>query len=317
MFMLRGYQVATAPCTEPRRVTERRIPMRYEGLMALAIFFVSFPFAPPAFAQQKSKQLQKWEYKTVNSCNSEDRKIDIQQLGEEGWELVSTDVGDCLYYYFKRPKGADSKQVSKQPLQQPTAPQCSVPLDKAPTIRGLRLGMRADELLSLIATNYNSKFRAETVLKNAGAAPNYGLATFGIDVNSDVTKEAKEKFDGISGLDFMTLDGRVVSIRVIYGIGNPRLSTSWTIDEWTAKVSDTFSLPGANNWQSSQNKNLRTLKCKEFEVVASVSTQTNQNLLGVGGSSWTYLTITDPSYRQVIEQRAKSDQEKKQREFVF
>ena len=48
--------------------------MRYEGLMALAIFFVSFPIAPPAIAQQKSKQFQKWEYKIVNTCNPEESK---------------------------------------------------------------------------------------------------------------------------------------------------------------------------------------------------------------------------------------------------
>ena len=127
----------------------------------MAIVFTGSPFAPAAFAQQKTMQQQKWEYKIVNSCDPKDRGTDIQQLGEEGWELVATDLAgenQCATRYFKRPKGSGSKQATKQPSQQSTAPQCSVPLDKAPPIRGLRLGMSVDELLSIFAPNTNSKF---------------------------------------------------------------------------------------------------------------------------------------------------------------
>jgi len=293
--------------------------MRYEGLTALVIFFAGFIFAPAASAQQKNKQHQKWEYKIIDTCNFEDPKRDMQQLGEEGWELVTTDLapeGRCAIRYFKRPKGADSKPVAKQPPQKPTAPQCSLPLGKAPTVRGLRLGMSSEELMSFF--HPNTKSIVEYALKNADSPPNYGLAAFEISGFNGESKEVKEKFAGVHYLRFKTLDGRVVEISVSYDMRSPQLYTSWTINEWTAKISNTFGLTGADNWQSSQNKNERTLKCDEFEVVVSVVPYQNPIFLGVGaGFSTTYMTITDPSYRRVIEQRAKTDREKKQREFVF
>jgi hypothetical protein len=60
----------------------------------------------------------------------------------------------------------------------------------------------------------------------------------------------------------------------------------------------------------------RTLKCKDLEIETRVVSR-GPLLPGVGRYSSSNMTITDPSYRQVQEQRAKSDQEKKQREFVF
>ena len=292
--------------------------MRYGRLMGMGIVFTGFLFAPTALAQQKTDQPQKWVYRIVNSCDTNDRGIDIQQLGEEGWELVATDlVGEnqCAIRYFKRPKIAEPKQSTKQQAK-PTATQCSVPLDKAPTIRGLRLGMNADELLSLVAANSQSKVRAEIALKEASSAPNYGLATF-VLYPSDATTESKEKFAGINYFNFKTLDGRVVEINVNYDINSPRLYPSWTIDEWTAKVSNSFGLPGSNNWEPSPSNNQRKLKCKELEVEAAISPNSYVTLPGIGRYQAPRLTITDPSYRKVIEQRAKSDQEMKQREFVF
>lgn len=245
--------------------------MRYGRLMTMAVVFMSFPFALTALAQQKPNQVQQWEYKTVSSCNLRDRGTDIQQLGEEGWELVSIDANGRLLSYFKRPNGAGPKEVSKQLVQ--AAPQCSIPLDKAPTIRGLHLGMSADELLSIFAPKNQSKFQVETQAKNAGSSPNYGLAT---------------------------------------------LYPSWAIDEWTAKVSNSFGLPGTNYWEPSSPtlyNDQRTLRCKELEVETSMFS--GLTIPVIGAYHTPSLTITDPSYRQVMEQRVKSDREQKQREFVF
>lgn len=300
--------------------------MRYGHLTAMAIVFAIFPFAPAALAQQNTNQAQKWEYKVVNYCDPENQEMDkqeyIQLLGEEGWELVSADtqiLGDgtrCSIQYFKRPKAAESKPVAKR---QPPPPQCSVPLDRAPTIRGIRLGMSADELMSLIAPNNNSKVQAETALKNAGLAPNYGLATFTLYPRNAAVMESREKFAGINRIGFKTFDGRVVEINVIYSMRSPDLYPSWTIDEWTAKVSNSFSLPGANNWEPSADtySDQRTLKCKEIEVETAVPFRGIQTFPVIGNYKTPSMTIIDTSYRQVMEQRAKSDQEQKQREFVF
>jgi Domain of unknown function (DUF4177) len=295
--------------------------MRYGRLMAMAIVFASSPFAPAALAQQNANQSQKWEYKVVNYCAPENRSLDerehIQRLGEEGWELVSTDsqfvneAARCLVHYFKRPKGAESKQITKQQSQ------CSIPLDKAPTIRGLRLGMSADELLSLFAANDMSKRQVEAALKNAGLAPNYGLTTFTLSPRDSTMMEVKERFVGVSFFRFTTFDGRVVEIQVNYERGDPSLYPSWTIDELTAKVSFAFGLPRANYWEPPSSDDQRKLKCKGFEVEAAINPPVYNALPVLGIYRTPSLTITDPSYLQVLDQRVKSDQATKQREFVF
>src|SRR5262249_42508635 len=177
--------------------------------------------------------------------------------------------------------------------------------------------MSADELLPLVQANTTLKLRAETALKEAGSAPNYGMATFRLSPDDAAMAEVKEKFAGVSDVAFKTLDGRVVEISVNYDINKPRLYPSWTIDEWTAKVSNTYGLPGSNNWEPSPSDNQRKLKCKELEIEAAIFPNSYTTLPGLGRYQAPRLTITDPSYRQVMEQRAKSDQEKKRREFVF
>jgi Domain of unknown function (DUF4177) len=295
--------------------------MRYGRLMAMGIVFVSSTFAPAALAQQNANQPQKWEYKVVNYCDPENQAIDereiIQYLGEEGWELVSADTRHvsettrCLVHYFKRPGGVESNQITKR------QPQCSVPLDRAPSIRGLRLGMSADELLSLLAFNNDSRLPVETALKNAGLAPNYGLATFRLSPRDSTMMEVREKFAGVNSFSFTTFDGRLVEINVIYSRRSPDLYPSWTIDEWTAKISSSFSLPGANYWEPSSSNDQRTLKCKGLEVEAVINPPVYTILPALGIYRTPSLTIIDPSYRQVLDQRVKSDQEKKQREFLF
>jgi hypothetical protein len=48
--------------------------------------------------------MQKWEYKTTDSLDEQS----MNQLGNEGWELVSVtsenDWSQYRYLYFKRPK---------------------------------------------------------------------------------------------------------------------------------------------------------------------------------------------------------------------
>ena len=217
----------------------------------------------------------------------------------------------CPVHYFKRPGGVESKQITKRQSQ------CSVPSDRMPSIRGLRLGMSADELLSLLAFNNDSRLPVETALKNAGLAPNYGLATFTLSPRDSTMMEVREKFTGINRFSFTTFDGRLVEISVTYSRRSPDLYPSWTIDEWTAKISSSFSLPGANYWEPSLSNDQRTLKCKGLEVEAVINPPIHTIFPALGIYRTPSLTIIDPSYRQVLDQRVKSDQENKQREFVF
>jgi hypothetical protein len=295
--------------------------MRYRRLMAMAIVFSGATFAPAALAQQSGAQPQKWEYKIVNYCDQENQGIDqrdyIERLGEEGWELVSADTLPasetirCPIQYFKRPKSAYPRQATKP------QPQCSVPLDKTPNIRGIHLGMGADELLSLLAPNNNSKLRIENALNNAGPAPNYGVANFTLSPRESAMMETKEKFAGVNFFSFTTFDGRVVEIKVTYDKSRPDIYPSWTIDEWTAKISSAFSLPGPQFWEPFPNDDQRILKCKGLEVEAAVFYSGYPTIPALGIHRTPSLMIIDPSYYQALDQRVKYYQELKQREFVF
>jgi len=108
-------------------------------------------------------------------------------------------------------------------------------------------------------------------------------------------------------------------MNVVYAMNMPDLYPSWTIDEWTAKVSNSFGLPGANYWEPSPTlySDQRTLRCKELEVETSMFFSSQLTLPVIGAYHTPSLTITDPSYRQVLDQRVKSHQQMKQREFVF
>src|SRR5215510_789826 len=126
--------------------------MRYEHYVVLAVVFLCFLSSPVALAQRNTNQIQKWEYKLV-TCDPKAYAITIDQLGqlgEEGWELITKDEASCGYYYFRRSKRVEAKQVKKQESQQPTAQQCLVSLDNAPTIRGLQLGLGVEEIIPLV-----------------------------------------------------------------------------------------------------------------------------------------------------------------------
>jgi hypothetical protein len=123
------------------------------------IFFGTLAFcsqtALPVLAQPR-KPLPKWEYKIVNLCDGNDQGLDIQQLGQEGWELVNAakegwteNSSGCQKFYFKRLGRAGSKpKVSPQPLAKPPS-KCTLRLDKSPDVKGIHLGSTEEELFKL------------------------------------------------------------------------------------------------------------------------------------------------------------------------
>ena len=47
--------------------------------------------------------MQKWEYKIVYIRDLKERDLEVNRLGEQGWEMVAVDHKNNTYY-FKRPK---------------------------------------------------------------------------------------------------------------------------------------------------------------------------------------------------------------------
>lgn len=265
-------------------------------------------------AQRSSAPYPKWEYKILNSCNEEDRKVDIHKLGEEGWELVNADASNCLTYYFKRPLREGVKPTATLPAptapSKPGAPQCSLPLEKAPVIRGLRLGMSIDELWVLFpgrADEWNYKSQ----LTDADKPPKYGAVQLTFRPLSNPNKESI--FDGVREYRIVLLDGRVSEINVLYRFSEAQ-SVFWTNENWIAKLSEAFGLPGAESWLGKDEKQII---CNGFELKTSITIFPGGPEVVPVRLSSPRLTITDTAFRKIVEQRIKDDHEKRRREFKF
>jgi hypothetical protein len=133
---------------------------------------------------------------------------------------------------------------------------CTLTLAGAPDIKGIRLGMTADEVLALFP---GSKEDAE-VRADLSATRPFGVSGFLIRV---AKYESKEKFAGINQITFKLLDGRVSSFTL--GYNGPEYSH---VDKFVAKFIEGKNLPAADQWEAyvGMDNNLKILKCTEFEI---------------------------------------------------
>jgi hypothetical protein len=148
-----------------------------------------------------------------------------------------------------------------EPLIAQTADQsytgCTLAQEKAPAIRGIKLGMTSEELHTLLpGLNENYK----DLVSSARAFPSFGLAslnTNGLD---------KDRFNGIEGLNFTLFDDHLVQYFVYYRGPNsvPRGAYWPNADDLIARFADAYHLPGPANWIGSAGSKL--LRCKGFEV---------------------------------------------------
>ena len=139
---------------------------------------------------------------------------------------------------------------------------CSLTAATAPSVRGLRLAMSTDEVLVLFPGSAKRKEMMAAVEKAkaaTGSEPVY-LSFY------PATDSGKEQFAGVESVSAGFLKGRVADFTVVYG------AATWSaIDDWVAKLSETFKLPAAQNWAvgPSENPN-KVLRCEGIAMEASI-----------------------------------------------
>jgi len=147
---------------------------------------------------------------------------------------------------------------------------CQLAVNKSPVIRGIKLGMKIEDLLRL----FPSAEQNEQLKKTLGERTSY--PHLGV-VNLYVTPRdysTKAQFAGISGLRFLAIDDRIAEYDVSYA--DPPDGPSWSrVEDWVAKVAESFDLPPVSNWSVDRSDSERTLRCNGFYVRAS-----NSNLRG-------------------------------------
>lgn len=145
---------------------------------------------------------------------------------------------------------------------------CALTMAQAPGIGGLKLGMTAEQMLALFpGSREDSDIRA-ALSRPANA---FGVTNFIIRPEKYASKA---KFAGISQINVAFLDGRISNFYVGYNSGE------WKhVDEFVTKFSRGTSLPAPGAWEAhvGLDNQLKTLKCKNFEIsIFAGSTGTQQ-----------------------------------------
>ena len=189
-------------------------------------------------------------------------------------------------------------QTSGQP---PDQSRCTLTQDKSPAVRGLRLGMGAEQLFALLPEGNVNK----NAVESAEGHPNYGVARLFFQPPF-FPSDARDRFAGIDSIQITLFDGRATELGIGYAGPNshPARGPVWrNLDDFITKLSETFALPQAKDWLE-HNQWAKTLQCTGFTLAASI-----QN----GNGSISLRSTT--AYEDTVRQRAKADEERRRREF--
>jgi hypothetical protein len=252
---------------------------------------------------KKDDRSAEWEYRQLS--NPSDALLN--QYGKDGWEIAAAagagGEGSGYYKIFlKRSKshplfGAQTAEMPRPEPPPPQKPTCKMTLAQAPVIRGLRLGMPSDELFAIFPANEHEEFDRAQKLKSAELPPNYGYTNFQFSLSRYATKD---RFTGISDLLFGLFDRKVVSI-VAYYSNTPQYDRPGQLIEI---ITQQFGLPEFKDWPGySENWSNPSLPCEGFTF------QVN------GYSEGFSISLTDPTYKKIAEDRKQADRAKKREGF--
>ena len=159
-----------------------------------------------------------------------------------------------------------SSQANKSPVSVPSPnetagtvsdiPPCSLVLDQAPVLNGVRLGMTSAEVLAL----FPGSSADPEVSASISAVRAFGVASFMIRPDK---YQSKEKFAGVRQITFTLLDGRVSSINAGYN------GPEWPhVDKFVEKFTEGTNLPAVEAWEVyvGFDTQMKTLTCKDFDI---------------------------------------------------
>jgi hypothetical protein len=244
-------------------------------------------------------QTAEWEYKIPYGMTDEI----LNHFAKNGWEIVAATDGKVI---LKRSRShplfgtRTEEKPTPQPAPPPQKPTCKLTLAQAPIIRGLRLGMTSDELFAIFPANEREEFDRAQKLKSAELPPNYGFTSFLISLSNYATKD---RFTGIYQLNFWLFDKNVVSIVAYYGSA-PQFDRPGQLMEIITKQ---FDLPEFKDWPNyNEYSGNPSLPCEGFTFQVDANNAT--------GGSFT-ITLTDPAYKKIVEDRKQADRAKKREGF--
>lgn len=178
---------------------------------------------------------------------------------------------------------------------QPVQSRCSLTEANSPTVRGIRLGMSLEQLLGLFPGSSRRK-EMKDAIERAKATSGGEVVYLVFDPATDASGD---RFAGVDSVSAGISKGRVADFNVLY------VGPTWrTIDEWVAKLSETFSLPRAQEWVAGPGESPnRMLKCGAIEIEAAIQ--------GGGGS----IRVRNTESLKEAQDRATTEEERRRRAF--
>jgi hypothetical protein len=163
---------------------------------------------------------------------------------------------------------------------------CTLTLAQAPAVDGLRLGMKAEEVVALFPGS-----RADKEVRAQLLNPANPVGVTGLTIKPE-RYASKAKFPRVSVITLTLLDGRVYTINVHYG--GPEYKH---VDEFLGKFLEGKKLPAAHAWEPyvGMDTQLKTLNCKGFELKVFAGGKNVHNI--------NYVELTDVAARQRMRDR--------------
>jgi hypothetical protein len=155
---------------------------------------------------------------------------------------------------------------------------CNLTREKAPAVRGVKLGMTSDDIHALLP---GLRDDYKDVVSSARNSPQFGSVSLNLNVVD------KDRFNGIEGVNFQLFDDHVVQFNVYYrGPNSVPRGPSWpNPDDLIARFADAYHLPGPANWAGDPGSGSKLLRCKGFEVRVMI-TGNPQITVVVPGTPW-------------------------------
>ncbi|HEU4794900.1 MAG TPA: hypothetical protein VFT02_04670 [Pyrinomonadaceae bacterium] len=181
---------------------------------------------------------------------------------------------------------------SQTPSSSSAGSTCTLTPQQAPEIRGLRLGMSAEQLLTLFPDEANRSRIIEAV-RISKQPELYGVG------NLDLVGNEKDnpRFSGVNYFSIRLLDERVTSFHIGYK------PVEWkSVDQFVTKLSEGLRLPNLP-WERGNDSSV--LKCKGFKLEAYVFQSSGECVV----------RVMDTSVNQIVEDRKEVDKEKARQAF--
>lgn len=181
--------------------------------------------------------------------------------------------------------------ISQASNTQPAQTRCNLTEATAPSVRGLRLGMTTQQLLAVFP-GITKKKEMKDAIEKAKSATGLEAVYLGFDPATDGDAQ---QFAGVGSVSAGLYKARVVDFSVQY------LGATSTVDAWIAKLSETFKLPSAQDWELGPDEAPnKVLRCNGILIEAAIQ----------GGSA--SISVRNTESLKEIERRKAAEEKRRQ-----